>query len=328
MRIFKLSILFLVSQSLFCEIILESSIWNATRSIPVEAEKIEIIELTDEGMKPLITLDQPKKNFQTSIPQKPILIRVQYQGETYIEFVNNEELKKNQIQKKITVYDKTTEIKNLVIHSGFQVTKYSENLEIHMIYAIQNKTIPPRTISSDEIIFSIPENATILNATLTHSLSQIPVRVNLIKTENNFYKIDKSIKPGNSELIIQIEVPNFILKNQIDPILLKLNPQKEIFRVFMWKPEDIQPIINGGKFEEKQVPNLGKAYFVYYMEPTISIDFSKGSVLFKNPLKAYTNPIFDKSYKTISGIVLGIFIIFLIIPIISTSSIRIKNVKT
>ncbi|GIX42299.1 MAG: hypothetical protein KatS3mg129_2032 [Leptospiraceae bacterium] len=326
--------LLLLPKMIFSETIVEGLIWNGTKGQYAKPEKIEIIELSEEGMNPIKTFQEPgeiEKQFRIVLKnQRPVLIRVHYKGESYIELINTEDLKKKIVKKKIIVYDTTNNLKQLKINTGFQVTKYSDGLEINMIYAIQNKTIPPQTISGDKILFSLPENAKIIQASLTHEKSQMPVRVNLIE-KNGYYILDKNIKPGNTELLIQVELSNYIYKKRIDPVLQEIQKQEKssdkILSVFMWRPEDVKPNIldNSATIEEKNVPNLGKAYFIYYQKPEIILDFSKGSSLFKNPMKAYRNPIFDTSYKTIFALLSGIFIIFLIIPIIATSGIRITK---
>lgn len=325
----QLILLFLVlPYVLWGETLIQVTIWNGTKNKIVRSEKIEIIELTEEGMKPFLTYDDPKEQFSFSLQNlsSPILIRVYYQGESYIELINSSDLKKNVIYKKIVVYDTTEDIQNLLINTGVQVTKYSDGLEVNMIYAIQNKTNPPKTIRGDLLKFHLPENAKINQISLIHEKSQMPVRANL-KQINDYYILDKNIKPGNTELMIQVEIPNFIYKKKIDTFLkdLQTKSNSKILSVFLWRPEDIQPTILGGTLEEKSVPNLGKAYFVYSDESEIVLDFSKGSFLFKNPMKAYSNPIFSTPLKTMIALFLGIFILFLIIPIISTSGIRITK---
>jgi len=323
----KFHILFFIPIGLFSQTIVQVSVWNGSTLTFTKAEKVEVIELTEEGMNPLKTIEESKEQYQFILEKKsPVLIRVYYKNESYVELINSEDLKKNLIQKRIFVYDTTDNLTNLIIHTGMQVTKYKENLEINMIYAIQNKSNPPKTIRGDLLQFALPENATIIQATLSNEKSQMPIRVNLIKN-NDYFTIDKNIKPGNSELLIQIEIPNYIFKKKVDPILTLLNKNSEakILSVFMWRPLDLKPTVQGGTMEEKNIPNLGSAYFVYYQEPEIIVDFSKGSFLYKNPLKAYSNPIFDTRTKTLIGIALGLFLIFLLIPIIYTSGIRITK---
>lgn len=327
-RIFLLSFIFLIPQFIFSETYLHGIVWNSTNSQMVISDKIEIIQLTEEGMKPLQTFEN-QSEFRILLKNEfPYLIRVQYKNETYNEIINLNDLKNKTLLKKIHVYEITHQIDNLIINTGYQITKYSDGLEINKIYAIQNKTIPPRTISSEKLLFSLPENAEILQATITHEHTQMPIKLNLIKDEKGFYKLDKHIKPGNSEVLIQIKLSSYNFNSFVDPILLELQKrlnQERIMTVFMWRPEDAYPSLEGGEIKEKHVPNLGKAYLVYYDSNQIKVDFSKGSFLYKNPLKAYSNPIFDSPLKTILGIILGVFLIFLIIPIVATSGIRITK---
>jgi hypothetical protein len=321
----RLFLLFLLPLGLFSQTMVQVSVWNGSTSTFAKPEKLEVIELSEQGMNPLKTLEEPKEQYQILLEKKsPTLIRVHYKNESYVELINSEDLKKNFISKRIIVYDTTDNLSNLIVHTGMQVTKYKENLEINMIYAIQNKSRPPKTIRAELLQFALPENAKIIQASLSNENSPMPLRVNLIKNQD-YYSIDKNIKPGNSELIIQIEIPNYILKKKVDPILSRINNDSKIVSVFMWRPQDLKPTIQGGVIEEKSVPNLGSANFVYYEEPEILLDFSKGSFLYKNPLKAYSNPIFDTRTKTVIGIALGLFLIFLLIPIIHTSGIRITK---
>ncbi len=319
-------LLFLLPLGLFSQTIVQVSVWNGSTSTFAKPEKLEVIELTEQGMNPLKTIEDAQEQYQIVLEKKsPTLIRVNYKNESYVELINSEDFKKNYITKRIIVYDTTDNLTNLIINTGLQVTKYKENLEVNMIYAIQNKSNPPKTIPGELLQITLPENANILQASLSNEKSPMPVRVNLIKN-HDYYSIDKNIKPGNSELIIQIEIPHFILKKKVDPILSRINDHNsKILSVFMWRPQDLKPTIQGGVIEEKNIPNLGSAYFVYYQEPEIIVDFSKGSFLYKNPLKAYSNPIFDTRTKTFIGIALGLFLIFLLIPIIHSSGIRITK---
>lgn len=321
-------LILIIPHLIFSETFLLGTIWNGTNSKIVKSSKIEVIQLSEEGMKPVQTFEN-QSDFQILLQsQSPYLIRVEYNNEIYNEIINMKDLKNKTLRKKIYVYDTTNQIDKLVINTGYQITKYAEGLEINKIYAIQNKTIPPRTISSEQLLFSLPENAEILQATISHEYTQMPIKLNLKKNEDGFYRLDKNFKPGNSEIVIQFTISGYIYDYKVDPILQqlqKISNQEKIMTVFMWRPEDAYPKLQGGEIKEKQVPNLGKAYLVYYDSDHIKVDFSKGSFLYKNPLKAYSNPIFDKPTKTVIGIILGLFLIFLFIPIIATSGIRITK---
>lgn len=300
------------------EKLLDIQIINQTYKTLSKVDSLEILELTEEGTKTFQTFSNIGPRIYVQInSHSPLLLRATYKGEIYMSFISNQEMNKSRIEKIISIYDITKEIKNLWIHSGMQITKYEKGLEITQIYAIQNKG--NKTILPDLVYFSIPENAKIFNAYLNYEFSQMPLKVNLKQIEHKqkkYYIIDKSFKPGNSELIIQFEIDGFKFQNTIDPIFEFLNENNKFFRVLMWKPMDLFPEIQGGILEKKQLQNLGEAYFVYYDSKEILLDFSKGNFIYKDPMKSYKNPIFDNSLKTTLGILLGVFLLFLILGIL------------
>lgn len=300
------------------EKLLEIRIVNQTNKTLSKIDSLEILEITEEGLKTIQTFSTigPKILVQINSPS-PLLLRAIYKGEIYMTFIPSQEMNKSRIEKMISIYDTTKEIKDLWIHSGMQITKYEKGLEINLIYALQNKG--NTTVLPDQLFFSIPESAKNLQANLSYEFSQFPIKVNLEPIEVNqkrYYKIDKAIKPGNSELIIQFEIEGFRFENSIDPIWELLNKNNKFFRVLMWKPIDIMPEIQGGTIEKKQLQNLGEAYFVYYDSKEILLDFSKGNFIYKDPMRSYKNPIFDNSLKTTFGIILGVFLLFLILGIL------------
>lgn len=315
-----ISILFLANLTLFAEEkFLNLIFFNQTKSQPTKVETLELIEITEEGMKPLYHFDSVGPTFSFTInQQKPFLIRVTYKGESYSMFLTEKDINQKLIKKRIDVFDTTSEIKKISIHSGMQILKNENGLEINLIYAIQNQD--NKAILPEGFYFSIPDNAKNIRSTLNYQFSQIPIRVNLREVEWNqkkYYKIDKAIKPGNSELIVQFEIDGYNFSNSIDPIWKKLNSdlKKPFFRVFMWKPSDLTPKLLGGKIEKKQLQNLEDAYFIYYESDEIYLDFQEGGFIYSNPMKLSKNPFFDTTLKTTVALILGLLLTFLIVSL-------------
>ncbi|MFN3604665.1 MAG: hypothetical protein ACK4UJ_08155 [Leptonema sp. (in: bacteria)] len=300
---------------------MQIKVFNQTKKIPTIVDSLEIIEITEEGLKPMFSYTSVGPMFSLTIKQKsPLLIRANYKGEVYNTFVLEKELGNSIIKKQIDVYETTSQIDNLFIHSGIQITKNEEGLDVNFIYVFQNRG--NRAILPDVLYFSIPENAKNIQATINYEFSQVPLRISLKEVfldQQKYYTLNRTIKPGNAELFIQFQLDGYTFSNSIDPIWKKIRKSQEekFFRVFMWKPVDIQPEITGGRIEKKQMENLSDAYFIYYDSETIHIDFTKGNFIYKNPMKSYKNPIFDTTFKTTLGIILGLLLVFLFLGFVS-----------
>ncbi|MCS7205746.1 MAG: hypothetical protein NZ853_08615 [Leptospiraceae bacterium] len=322
----RILLIFLTNFSLSAQFLIQAEIWNGTTSTPAKADKIEIFELTEEGIQLRKTIEEPTSYFEYPVSTiNPYIIRAHYRDEFYGEMISNQEFQQKNIRKKVFVYETTKDLQGLDFHSGYQITKFDKNLEIQMIYVIKNQTNPPKSILPSEVEFYLPKNANILIATISYEKTKIPQRVEVQKKEESFV-INRAFKPGNSELVVQVEIPEFHFEHQIDPIQNKIKKENQrIFRVIMWRPEELQPKVEGGTLEEKQIPNLGKAFFIYYDQSVVKMDFSQGPVIFKDPLKAYKNPIFDKPWKTTFALILGTLLIFLLIPIFAGLQIRVSK---
>ncbi len=288
-----------------------------------KVETLELIEITEEGMKPLYRFDSVGPVFTMNLAVKQsFLLRATYKGEFYSVFVSEKEINQTIIRKKIDVYDIADNLENLSFHSGMQIVKNENGLEVSMFYAIQNQS--NKAIVPNAFYFSIPEGAKNIRSTFNYEFSQIPIRVNLQEVEWNqkkYYKIDKAIKPGNTELIIQFQIEGYHFSNSIDPVWEKIHPnsKKPFFRVFMWNPKDLTPKLLGGRMEKKQLQNLEDVYFIYYESTEIFLDFQEGSFIYSNPMKLAKNPIFHTPKKTTIALILGFFLSFLVLGLFPLS---------
>ncbi len=320
MKNFKLFLLyFFIIFPIYSEkIIIEGMIINQTKKQKQNVEKIEIIALTEEGMNNLITKENQKADFSFSVDSNsPLMIRVHYQNETYVSLIHQQELKKEKVFKQIPVYEVSQNIKDLSIHSGIQVLRTPEGLEMDLVYAIQNKTQPPYTIQISDPIFYIPENSEILSATFMDE-AMVPVNISLTHIKENQYSLKKSFKPGNSEINIKLKLKNYQFSFAIDPVFYLTKQNHNFFKVLIWKPEDAIPEVYGAELEKKNIPNLGNVYLIHYKEEIAKFKFNKGSFFYSNPMEAYYIPIFDTWWKTLLAVILGIILFFLILSFISS----------
>ena len=291
---------------------------NGTNNQPVRVTSLELIKL-EGGMNVLQRMSQAGPTFRfapiTSL-QVPHLIKAVYQGTSYTLLIppSKDFWRKKQV---LTVYESGAAPSSLHVHVAVSVTKKQNSLYVEKIFALQNKSSPPRSFFLEKLRFFIPGNARELQASLRYrKKGSMPLPLPLQKTRDGYYYATYGLRPGEAELNLRYVVMGHLLQDSLSK--MSQRSQKEETRVLLWQPRAAKPKIEATRFELINVPQVGTAYKVYYPpNEMVNYDFSLGDFVIDNPLESDFNPIFNQAVKTVIALLLLVAHFFLITALIA-----------
>lgn len=324
-------------------VVFRGEIQNGTRNgSPAKVERLELIQLGEGVMQTVQVIENAGPTFQFQAvprPTGPHLIRATYQGESYSTMVPpapNFYLQPQQI----TVFEPGADRRSVQITSAMRVTKLKgDRLAIQQFMVISNDSVPPRSFDPRGYHVYLPDGAETVRASLQHESTRMPIPLNLepVADKPNRYRVDRGVRPGNSQLVIDYDLPDvkFVdaLPDEKDavpglppartPAGSHENPHN--FRIVFWQPGNARPTISGAQAETIEIPNIGEALRVVYPGggQAVTFDFSAGGHFVENPMQSDTNPLFDTPTQTIVGVLSGLIVFFLIASIIAGSGLRV-----
>lgn len=308
----------------------EGRIINGTTGQPARVEQLELLKI-QEGMQVVETLKAAGPNFRfTPIEQAgaPLLVRATYAGDSFISVIPPVERPGQEaLQTDLTVYDRGARIDDIEFHSGLQISRLREGLDVTLVYAINNNSKPGRSFDISDLTFPVPADAKELRVSVAHQSGGMPVTLEP-ETVTGGIRLKRALRPGMSELSIRFVTDTHIFKDRVDftkDLLVNRGDGRPFFRVLIWRPADAIPAITGGNGTELDIPNLGKAMQVVYDEDEVIYEFKAGGIWFENPMASDENPIFDHPWKSGIGVLLGLTILLLFLSILTGSKFRLTR---
>lgn len=337
--------LFLTLTSLFATdflyaapLTIEGRIQNGSTGQFAKADNLELIKI-EEGMQVIQTLKNvgPAFKFEpVELTGAPLLIRATHNNETFIAALQPPtSVNQTKLTREIVVFDDGAKLSDISFHSGLQISRLKDGLDVNIVYAIANHSKPQRTFDLTGLQFPVPKEAKDLKINLTHEDAGMPVNLSpKLSDAGDSVELKRKIRPGTSELSIRFKLDSYVFNDRVDfskELLVNRSNKKDakttnsFFRVLIWRPANAMPKIEGGESKELEIPNLGKAVQVFYNKDTVTYTFDQGDVWFDNPMASDDNPIFDKTYKTVLGVILALFVLFVLLSIIAGSRIRLSR---
>ncbi|MCB1326982.1 MAG: hypothetical protein H7A21_14465 [Spirochaetales bacterium] len=307
---------------------LQGDIRNGTRGgTPATVEELALISL-DGGMQVLATQRNVGPSFRfDNVPAQrngPLLLRARFQGDSYATMIPpTPDALEGVVH--VTVFESGASRADVRITAALQVAKLpDEQLAVRKLFAVANVSDPPRSFDAGDYAIYVPDEALELRASLVHESTRMPLNVELRNLGDGRYLLDRTLRPGDSELTIEYTIDAQDFEDFMPLERERTTPDPHSFTIVIWRPADARPEVSGGEVILENIPDFGEAYRVVYRpgEP-VHYDFEGGSVLVLNPLDAEFNPIFDHPGKTVLGlfVVLGLF--FFLISIVRASGLRI-----
>lgn len=341
-------------------VVFQGLIANGTRGgAPATVESLELIQLGEGVMQTVQVLSNVGPRFAFDAvprPSAPHLIRATYRGERYSTMVPPAPNFYSKPQA-ITVFETGAERRSVQITGAMRVTKLrAGGLAIQQYMVIANQSAPPRSYDPRGYHVFIPDGAEAIRASLQHESTRVPVPLSMdpVPDKKNRYRIDRGVRPGNSQLVIDYLLPDvkFIDALPEEDGVAGLPPARtpntnenphsagalenpHSFRIIFWQPANAKPTVSGGRFEDIQIPNIGPALRVIYpaksagqgdaSPATVSYDFSAGGVFVENPLQSDENPLFNSPIETTVGVIAGLCVFFLIASVIAGSGLQLVS---
>ncbi|MCE9596917.1 MAG: hypothetical protein K8S54_03030 [Spirochaetia bacterium] len=298
------------------------SVVNGTTGLAGQPEEIQLLRPGQTGMQVLQTIRPGTVNFRFDpVPvQGPVLVRCLYAGETYIHVVPPTE-KFYTAPQRVMIYEVGAKPDDILITSGLQVVKHKEAMKISRVFAIENRSNPPKAFAGAGLKFFVSPDAKNVKAQLQHQGS-MPVP-NALSPDGHLVR---GIRPGNSELTLEYDMPGFQLEERAQEFAG--SPSKHAFLVVVFQPADAKPKVEGAQTEEIQIPNLGPALRINFGNDPAKLDFSNGGYIIENPLSSDVNAVFDETWKVLLALLFAIIILFLAASVLASSGVSFVRQKS
>ena len=291
-------------------------VWNESLSQTATSIEVELIALGEKFSASQMNILQKVKVYRGAFrflpinpPQVPLLLRCYYQETSYILLIPPQKKFWAKTQK-LKIYESGAKIEDINLSSAISVYKKKKGLLVEKLYTLENTSAYPKSFSLKNIHFYIPEKAHSILASLRYTKSRVAIPLALEK-QDGYYFISKGVRPEPLEMTIRYFIPSYILEDKMWVFPNSKTLKKEIERVLIWKPKDAKPTIQNAKLTEVEIPNVGTAYKVLYAgDAKLSYNFSKGSILYDDPMQSDFNPIFDTPIKTILGLLAMLVYLF------------------
>lgn len=310
----------------------EGRIINGTTGQPARVEQLELLKI-EEGMQVVETLKAAGPNFRFAPIEQagaPLLVRATYAGDSYISVIPPVARPgQKTLQTDLTVYDRGARIDDIEFHSGLQISRLREGLDVTLVYVINNNSKPGRSFDISDLTFPVPADAKELRVSIAHQSGGMPVTLEP-ETATGGIRLKRALRPGTSELSIRFLTDTHIFKDRVDftkDLLVNRGEGRPFFRVLIWRPADAIPAITGGKGKELDIPNLGKAMQIVYDEDEVVYEFNTGGIWFENPMASDENPIFDHPWKSAIGVLLGLTMLLIFLSILTGSNFRLRRIE-
>ena len=236
------------------EIVLKISLKNGTTGGIGKADTIKLIALQG-GMTPIGEFQNKQGDFtleKINFPdQTPVLIQVSYKGANYNKMVPPTPVFRSKVQE-ITVYELTSELKDIEVRSLMQIIREENLLRVYKIFLIENKTNPPRSFqnTTTPIEIFVPSEAGEIFGQLTQGDSKMGIPLNLRDGAKGKI-VDRPILPGTSELQIAYTIPAESLADVSFKDEFSFE-DKNSPRIIFFKPKDMKIEIKGS-IEQKDI---------------------------------------------------------------------------
>lgn len=297
-------------------VVIQGSVTNGTTGVAVAADEIALMR-PGQGMQVLETIKPSSSVFKFAPVEAgngPLLVRATFQGENYIQVIPPTARATGSFQK-VMVYETGAKPSDIMVTSGMQVIKKKETLHISRVYALENRSNPPRSYRGNDLKIFIPSGATDVQNQLQHQGS-MPLP-NVLGVDG---VLSRSLRPGSAELTIEYDVEGTVLEER--PHQLAGSPAVHPFIVLLHQPADAKPVFQGGEADQVEIPDLGPALRVRFTADSMKMDFSAGGYVVDNPMKADSNAIFDERWKMTAAFILTVLILFLGASLVSSSGFR------
>jgi hypothetical protein len=257
-KIFIVFLFTILSQLKAEELNLKISLKNGTNGGVGRADTIKLIALQG-GMTPIGEFKDKEGDFvleKINFPDEaPVLIQVSYKGANYNKMVPPTPMFRNKVQE-ITVYDITSEFKNIDVKSLMQILREENSVRVYKIFLIENQTNPPKSFHNKETPLEIyvPKEATEVFGQLKQGDSKMGIPLTL--TDGAKGKIlDRPILPGTSELQISFALPAKSLSDVAFKDEFSFEDRKSP-RVIFFKPKDMKIDVKGASAKEEINDNI------------------------------------------------------------------------
>jgi len=195
---------------------LTGTIKNGTTNKPAAGDEVILIKLGNGMEEAARTKADAKGNFRFNFDdQGPHLIRAVHQGVTYHRMAppgtTSVEVEVNDVAKKVDDISVTADVMRCQAESG--------QLEIVRLFAVDNKSNPPRTQMNDHNFeFFLPEGAKVTQSMARTANGQPINSAAVPQGEKNKYAFIFPLRPGETQFQVQFTVP-YSGKATIDPKL-------------------------------------------------------------------------------------------------------------
>lgn len=184
---------------------LTGTVKNGTTGKPAVGDDVILIKLANGMEEAARTKADAKGNFSfTYDDQGPHLIRAVHQGVTYHRMAppgtTSVEVEVNDVAKKLDGISVTADVMRCQAESG--------QLEITRLFAVDNKSTPPRTQMNDHNFeFYLPEGAKVVQSMARTANGQPINSAAVPQGEKNRYAFIFPLRPGETQFQVQYTVP-------------------------------------------------------------------------------------------------------------------------
>ena len=186
---------------------LTGTVKNGTNGKPATGDDVVLLNLSQGMEEAARTKTDAKGNFSFSVPDlggAPHLIRVIHQGVTYHRMAPP-----GTTSVEAQVYDVAKKVDGLSVTADVMRVEAQENvLKIVRLFAIDNKSNPPKTQMNDQNFeFYLPESAEIDQAMAKTAGGQ-PINATAVpQKEKNRYAFIFPLRPGETQFQIEFHLP-------------------------------------------------------------------------------------------------------------------------
>lgn len=292
------------------------TILNGTTGGPARVEKLTVLR-PGAGMQTVAALENtgPDFDFPKVEAGGPVLVRAEFKGEVYVQFVSPMQAGKFQTLK---VYEPGAPPKSIRITNALQVTKTENGLHVLKLFAAANTSTPPMSSKSGDLSVFVPEKATAVVVRLRHEDS-MPVNVETTR-DGSYLKVQRGFRPGQSELTVEYNLEDLEFEDRVHRFQGVVSDHP--FAVVLWKPDNARPAITGAKTQTVQIPDMGPALQVTYPADTaVNFNFQAGGLVIMDPEHADRNPLFPTPGRALIAVSLAL-VLFVALLLVSTSVVR------
>ncbi len=260
-------------------------------------------------------------------PTAPYLIRAQYQKGSFNLLIPPMQ-KFWQKEHILRVYEKGAKKEDIDIQSALSVRKHKGQLFVEKVFALHNRSRPPRTFAIAALSVFIPAKAQKLSAGLRYAKKNVAIPLQIQKRpskqqakEGDYYFFSRALHPGRAELSFRYVLESYKFRDQLWQLDKQWPENKE--RILLWRPQDTAPSISFAKYELVQIPQIGGAYKLRYTKEQEAglplsyrsyMDFSALGFLSSRASVEHSNALFHTPIESIAAVLLILLNLSFILP--------------